>query len=43
MTGIQDATNLAWKLARVLRGAPDELLDTYEEERLPKARDARLS
>ncbi len=32
-TGIQDASNLAWKLARVIDGAPVELLDTYEEER----------
>src|SRR5262249_54440140 len=32
-TGFQDATNLAWKLAFVLRGAPAELLDTYELER----------
>src|SRR5262249_56954867 len=38
-TGLQDATNLAWKLARVVNGAPDRLLDTYEEERLPKARE----
>ncbi|MBI3461922.1 MAG: FAD-dependent monooxygenase [Planctomycetes bacterium] len=38
-TGIQDATNLGWKLARVLRGAPDSLLDTYEQERLPHARE----
>jgi hypothetical protein len=37
-TGIQDALNLAWKLARVARGAPDSLLDTYEEERIPQAR-----
>ena len=38
-TGIQDATNLAWKLAAVLReGAPDSLLDTFEEERKPIAR-----
>ena len=38
-TGIQDASNLAWKLAAVLRdGAPDSLLDTYEEERKPVAR-----
>lgn len=38
-TGIQDATNLAWKLAAVLReGAPDALLDTFEEERKPIAR-----
>ncbi len=39
VTGIQDVTNVAWKLARVLRGAPEALLDTYEEERLPKARE----
>ncbi len=37
VTGIQDATNLAWKLGRVLEGAAPGLLDTYEEERLPKA------
>ncbi len=36
-TGIQDAYNLGWKLQRVLTGAPDALLDTYEEERLPVA------
>jgi 4,5-epoxidase len=36
-TGVQDAMNLAWKLARVLQGAPGELLDTYEEERRPHA------
>ncbi|WP_267884727.1 FAD-dependent monooxygenase [Streptomyces sp. NRRL S-87] len=37
-TGIQDAFNLGWKLAETLagRGGP-ELLDTYEEERLPIA------
>lgn len=35
-TGVQDAHNLAWKLAMVLRGeAGPELLDTYEAERLP--------
>ncbi len=39
VTGIQDATNLAWKLARVIKGAPESLLDTYEEERLPNARE----
>jgi 2-polyprenyl-6-methoxyphenol hydroxylase-like FAD-dependent oxidoreductase len=39
-TGIQDATNLAWKLAAFLReGAPDSLLDTYDEERRPIARE----
>ncbi len=32
-TGLQSAHNLAWKLAAVLRGAPDSLLDTYESER----------
>ena len=38
-TGIQDGCNLAWKLAAVLRdGAPDSLLNTYEEERKPVAR-----
>ena len=36
-TGIQDAYNLGWKLAQVLKGAPEALLDTYEEERLPVA------
>jgi putative polyketide hydroxylase len=35
-TGIQDAHNLAWKLAAVLRGqAGPALLDTYDEERRP--------
>ncbi|HXE72222.1 MAG TPA: FAD-dependent monooxygenase, partial [Candidatus Nitrosotenuis sp.] len=33
-TGIQDAFNLAWKLALVLRGqAPVEILDSYNAER----------
>ncbi|WP_282687417.1 MULTISPECIES: FAD-dependent monooxygenase [unclassified Streptomyces] len=37
-TGIQDAFNLGWKLGLVLAGhAGTELLDTYEEERLPVA------
>ncbi|WP_263355396.1 FAD-dependent monooxygenase [Acidicapsa acidisoli] len=36
-TGIQDAYNLGWKLESVLKGAPEALLDTYEEERLPVA------
>jgi len=35
-TGIQDALNLAWKLAFVLRGdAAPGLLDTYQTERYP--------
>jgi len=35
-TGIQDAHNLAWKLAMVLRGeAGADLLDTYDAERRP--------
>jgi 2-polyprenyl-6-methoxyphenol hydroxylase-like FAD-dependent oxidoreductase len=33
---MQDAYNLGWKLAFVLKGlAPDALLDTYEQERKP--------
>lgn len=39
-TGIQDAYNLAWKLALVQRGrAPASLLDSYEKERRPVAED----
>ena len=35
-TGIQDMINLGWKLALVLQGRGHaDLLDTYEEERLP--------
>ncbi|MFI9051416.1 FAD-dependent oxidoreductase [Streptomyces sp. NPDC053427] len=38
-TGIQDAHNLAWKLAAVVHGwAGPALLDTYESERRPVAR-----
>ncbi len=38
-TGIQDMINLCWKLALVVNGqAPETLLDTYEEERLPVMR-----
>ena len=38
-TGLQDAYNLAWKLALVITGkAEEQLLDTYHEERLPVAR-----
>ena len=36
-TGVQDAYNLGWKLAHVMRGGPDSLLDSYEFERLPIA------
>ncbi|OHT86972.1 FAD-dependent monooxygenase [Mycobacteroides saopaulense] len=36
-TSVQDAYNLGWKLAAVVSGAPAELLDTYEEERMPVA------
>lgn len=38
-TGMQDAHNLAWKIAAVLKGeAPPELLNTYEPERKAVAR-----
>src|SRR5688572_31582601 len=34
--GVQDAVNLGWKLAQVVRGsAPETLLDTYQAERHP--------
>jgi 2-polyprenyl-6-methoxyphenol hydroxylase-like FAD-dependent oxidoreductase len=36
-TGVQDAYNLAWKLALALDGAPNALLDSYEAERRPVA------
>jgi 3-(3-hydroxy-phenyl)propionate hydroxylase len=37
-TGLQDAVNLGWKLARVVAGtAPDSLLDSYHAERHPVA------
>jgi 2-polyprenyl-6-methoxyphenol hydroxylase-like FAD-dependent oxidoreductase len=36
--GVQDAVNLGWKLAQVVKGvSPDSLLDTYEAERHPVA------
>jgi 3-(3-hydroxy-phenyl)propionate hydroxylase len=39
-TGIQEAFNLAWKLAFVVRGeASERLLDTYDEERRPIEKD----
>lgn len=38
--GIRDASNLAWKLGAVIRGAaPESLLDTYESERSPHVRE----
>ncbi|MBK3572689.1 bifunctional 3-(3-hydroxy-phenyl)propionate/3-hydroxycinnamic acid hydroxylase [Streptomyces sp. MBT65] len=38
-SGLRDAHNLSWKLARVLQQGGDErLLDTYERERKPHAR-----
>ena len=37
-TGLQDAYNLAWKLALVVKGEADvALLDSYEAERMPVA------
>lgn len=37
-TGLQDAANLSWKLASVLKGRapdPEALLDSYHSERHP--------
>ena len=37
-TGLQDAVNLGWKLAQVVKGiSPDSLLDSYHSERHPIA------
>lgn len=36
-TGIQDAWNLGWKLALVIKGARESLLESYQEERMPVA------
>jgi 3-(3-hydroxy-phenyl)propionate hydroxylase len=37
-TGVQDAVNLGWKLAEVVKGvSPEGLLDTYHAERHPVA------
>lgn len=37
-TGVQDAVNLGWKLAQVIKGiSPESLLDTYHAERHPIA------
>ena len=39
-SGLDDAGNLAWKLARVIQGtSPDGLLDTYSTERVHAARE----
>ena len=36
--GVQDAVNLGWKLAQVVNGtSPENLLDTYQDERHPVA------
>src|SRR5215469_9414625 len=36
--GVQDAVNLGWKLAQVVKGtSPESLLDTYQAERHPVA------
>ena len=36
--GVQDAVNLGWKLAQVVKGtSPESLLDTYHAERHPVA------
>ncbi len=38
-TSVQDAVNLGWKLAAVVRGkAPEDLLDSYHDERHPVGR-----
>jgi 2-polyprenyl-6-methoxyphenol hydroxylase-like FAD-dependent oxidoreductase len=34
-SGARDVSNLAWRLAEVMAGAPDSLLDAYEVERRP--------
>jgi 2-polyprenyl-6-methoxyphenol hydroxylase-like FAD-dependent oxidoreductase len=37
-TGVQDAVNLGWKLAQVVKGtSPESILDTYHAERHPIA------
>ena len=42
--GLQDAVNLAWKLAAVVAGRmPQTLLDTYESERRPVAQRVTMS
>jgi len=36
-TGMQDAWNLGWKLAWIVRGGRQSILDSYERERMPVA------
>jgi len=38
-SGVRDAYNLAWKLNAVLRDADPKLIDTYESERKPHAKE----
>jgi hypothetical protein len=39
-TGLRDASNLTWKLGKLLDGvAGSDLLETYADERIPHARD----
>ncbi len=43
-TGIQDAYNLGWKLAAVIKGLADiSILDSYQSERFPIARHVLMS
>ena len=39
-TGLQDAHNLAWRLAAIIQGSSLALLNDYERERLPEIRRA---
>ena len=36
--GLRDAANVSWKIAAVLKGADEAMLDSYEAERVPHAR-----
>lgn len=42
-TGLQDAANLGWKLAAVVRGHDPSLLDTYQDERHPVGRQVLIA
>ena len=43
-SGIQDADNLCWKLARVVRNeSPEQLLQTYDDERVEAANENILN